>query len=766
MAGQEPNLGRLLRRHRNAASLTQEELAERAGISTRTVSDVERGLRSRLYLDTAERIASALGLAPADRTEFEAAARSHRRIGAEVARDFMGPRSSLPYQPTSLIDRVDEVIAITDALAGGEVRLLTLIGAGGIGKTRVAVAAASRLEGVFPRGVFFVPLATTHGAEALLFNLASSIGIRPDVALDLEAISNHLAGGRSLLVLDTFEHLLGAAVMVGELIARTPGMTVLATSREALHLRCEREFPLAPLSLPPENTVTDELALEAFPATALFLERARALKPDFALDAFSAAQIASLCTRLDGLPLAIELAAARLRHMPLAALGEELQHLLAVLSGGPRDLPPRQQTMRGTVAWSYDLLLPMEQEAFRALSVFAGGWTLAAARSIIASKHLVDVLAVITALVDKSVALLDGRGPEPRYRMLDVIREFAMDECANRGETKALRQRHAAYFLALAEEAEPALGSGEQAKWYRRLEEAHDDLRAALRWSIENENSLVALRLAGALWQFWRAAGYYTEGRGWLRDALWLAPQAGDEMARAKALWGAAWLACHQGDYDAGEKLAEELLPLAQQTGDRLELRNALAVVGLVAMARGRYQDALEAFRQGLEICRPLGPSWHLATSYLNLGMATTHSGDPAGAEQFLGQALELYRELGDRHFLARSQLYLGYSALAQDDPERARALFQRSLVDFQGLGDKGGIAEGLEALSAIRAAQQDARGAAIIAGAAEALREAIIAEPFAFDSALTSSHLERARSLVPAEEWRAAFIQGYDLPG
>src|SRR5919199_3315767 len=496
-------------------------------------------------------------------------------------------------------------------------RLLSLTGVGGIGKTRLALAASTAVRGDFPDGVCFVSLAQTRDPALVASLVAQALGVNParDPVADL--VKAHLAERRVLVVLDTFETVLDAGPFVADLLTSCPGLTLLVTSRAALRVRGEYEFGVPPLGLAADGA-----------AATLFAERALAVRGDLNLRGSAAPVVAEICRRLDGVPLAIELAAARVKHLPVIALRDHLDHRLGVLTGGAQDLPRRQRAMRDTIAWSYDLLGVDTQALFRRLSVFVG-WTLGSARVVCgAPEPAVDVLVGLSTLVDHSlVTLADGPLSAARYAMPDVVREYAVELCDAAGETPVLADRHAEHFTTLAEEAEPALRRPGQRDWHHTLDADLPNLRQAFHWSIQHQDAGRALRLAGAVWMFWLWHGGFAEGRRWLTNALSL-PSGQYPTARAKALWGAGWLAYHQGDYGDTAASAEALLDLAPVTGNPLDRRNGLTLRGMTDMAEGHHLDAVSVFEEALEICRRLDAPWLLATSALNLGTAAMHSGD------------------------------------------------------------------------------------------------------------------------------------------
>ncbi len=576
-----PRFADLLRRRRLASGLTQEALAARAGISTRAVSDLERGLHAVPRRDTLALLCDALERAGDERATFAAAA--HRvprpRLASSTSLDPVTQRTtagavtrssqkdSLPVPLTPLFGRHAERTALDALMRNGGDRLVTLTGPGGVGKTRLALAVAEQLGDAFPDGRVFVDLAPLRDPALLVPQIAAALGVRETANRALAgAVHDFLRERRVLLVLDNFEHLLPGAPVVADLLAAAPRVNALVTSRAPLRVRGEREFPVPTLRLPAETGAHDLDRLAAAEAVAFLVDRAQAVQPEFALTVDNAAAVIGICRSLDGLPLALELAAARAKILPPQTLLARLGARLPLLTGGARDAPERQRTLRRAIAWSDDLLDPQARQLFHRLGVFVGGWTLEAAEAVTNVAGSLDVLEGVAALADLSLIRLDEGGPEPRYGMLETIREFAQERLAASGEDAAVRRAHAAYFLGLAEAGKPNLNGAGQRAWLRRLEAEQPNFRAALEVLAASADHEAHQRLAANLGHFWWMRAHLAEGRAHLERAL--ARSAAPTPRRAEALLGIGRIVTSQGDLAAGETWlcrSEALGPLSQR---------------------------------------------------------------------------------------------------------------------------------------------------------------------------------------------------------
>ena len=516
------SFGDWLRQLRSAASLSQEELAERAGLSVRGISDLERGLRHAPRPETVRMLADALALTEDDRASLRAAARP-TLLGENPTK--LAPTSlvslSLPLPLTRLIGRETEITALLARLGGDDARLVTITGAGGTGKTRLALEVAAAVVTIYADGVVFVDLSPLNDAALVTPTIAAALNVRQVSGQSLrDSLAGFLASRRILLVLDSCEQVLAAVPDIAALLASSLGLAILATSREPLHVRGEREFPLQPLPLPAADHLPAVMELARIPSVALFVERAEAGQPDFALTAENASAVAAICRRLDGLPLAIELAAARVKVLPPAALLARLEHRLPFLTGG-RDLPARQRTMRDTIAWSYGLLSPGQQTLFRRLAVFASGFTLASAEAVAEPVGDLAVLDGVVALVDQSLLRQSsGTDDEPRFAMLETVREYGLERLLESQEIDEIKQRHAQHFEQIFTDfvfGSPILMNQESLS---RVVNDHDNVRLALAWFDEHGESDALLRLSSMLYGLWFARGLYGEGLQWAERAL------------------------------------------------------------------------------------------------------------------------------------------------------------------------------------------------------------------------------------------------------
>jgi predicted ATPase len=622
-------------------------------------------------------------------------------------------RNNLPLQPTPLIGREKEVSEVCDLLRSDETRLLTLTGPGGTGKTRLALQAAADLLDDFSDGAFLVPLATLTEAERLLPTVAETLGVRESGEQPLdESLKNYLQERRMLLMLDNFEQVLGAAPTATGLLAGAPGLNVLATSRAPLGLYGEKEYAVPPLSVPDVKHLPDLKNLSQYEAVRLFIERAKSAKADFEVTDENAPALAEICVRLDGLPLAIELAAARIKMLPPKAMLQRLTSRLKLLTGGARDLPERQRTLRATIEWSFALLDEGEQLLFGRLAVFSGGRTLEAIEAICDAEGDLPVEAFegVSSLLDKSL-LRQEEGPngEPRFVMLETVHEFTREKLEQSGEDEEIKRVHAEYFLTLAEGAYPELRGPDQLEWLERLEVEHDNVRAALSWALGRKEVRLALRLGGALSWFWWARGYQSEGRRWLEEALAMEGRGSPEV-RAMALAGVGVLAYEQGDLDRAQEACEEGLELlANEVREASEAKMCLlAFLGWVARQRKDYRRASELFEEVLALSREMSDIWWIATSLSNLAIVSHSLGDSKRATEHYEQSMDLFRELGDKQSLAICLTNLAMLVYSQGDLGRAGKLTEEGVALFSELGTRVAVSMGLYNLGCIALLQDD----------------------------------------------------------
>src|SRR6266446_6495321 len=680
--------------------------------------------------------------------------------------------ANLPVQRTGFVGREKEVAAAKELLLRQDVRLVTVTGPGGIGKTRLAVEVASGLMERFPGGIHFVPLSPLSDPGLIASVIVQTLGVREAGGQSpLEILKKNLQDSLRapmLFLLDNFEHLIQAAPTVAELLAAAPNLKILVTSRAALHVYGEHEFPVPPLALPDSRSQPTVEILSQCPAVALFVQRAVAARPDFELSRGNAAAVTEICTRLDGLPLAIELAAARIKVLSPSSMRTRLASRLQLLTGGARDLPQRQQTLRAAMDWSYDLLNPAEQKLFRRLSVFVGGCNLEGVEAVCDTKGDLDLdlLDGMGSMVDKSLVLqVPATGGEARFAMLETIREYAREKLEVSGEEAPTKRAHAAYCLVLAEEA-PAEQTGTQsAGQMGHFVAEHGNFRAALEWLTDTGDAEWGLRLGAALFRFWEAREYLTEGRTRLGKLLKLPRAAAPTKFRARALFAAGVLAGAQGDYAAADELVGESLEIARQLHDGQGVAVSLNALAVHAQDGGDIAAAHALFEESLAVWRELGDSKDVARALSNLANVATLQGDHARASSLYEECLAIFQGLGDRTGVAWSLNSQGDVARDRGDAPAARELYGQGLTIFQELEHKRGIARLLECFACVAAAQYHSERALRLAGAAAALRQNIGAPLTPAEKAKLEANLKCTRPGLSETSSTAAWLEGWELP-
>jgi predicted ATPase/transcriptional regulator with XRE-family HTH domain len=826
------SFGYWMRRRRKTLDLTQNELAQQVGCAVGTIQKLE-GDERRPSKQLAARLADLLLIPSAERDIFLKVAR------AELSSDQLEiddrPSEILPLRPldrsvtnlpapaTPFIGRERERTALRHLLGRDDVRLVTLSGPGGTGKTRLGLQVAADILDRFEHGAWFVNLAPIGDLTMVAPMIAQALDVREiDGQPILELVKRFLREKRTLLLLDNFEHVVEAAPLISELLSFAAGLKILVTSRTTLRLSGEHEYSVPPLGLPPTTyaglgqdnadgrpTIGGQRpnlqTITQYEAVRLFTERAQAVKADFMVTEENALAVAEICYRLDGLPLAIELAAARVKLFPPQALLERLGSPLKFLTGGARDLPTRQQTIHNTIQWSYQLLDEREKILFARLGAFVGGCTMEAAEGICNSDDTLrlDVVDGIAALVDQSLLRQDeGPGGTPRFVMLETIREYALERLEQRGEVEAVRQWHAKYFLMLAEEAEPELAGPRQVAWLARLDRDLDNLRAALGWSIEHHEIETALRLAGALTWFWFTRSYWNEGRRWFETTL--ARSAGAARAsRAKALLGSGQLATFQNDHDhaymrceqahalylelddrrgaawalfflsvaaqdqsdltRSNAAAAESLALRRSIGDRRGIAYSLHAEGEAALYAGEFARAMKLCDEGLALFRAIGDTYGISLSLLITAEAAYATGDYDRAKQLCQECLHVNHELGDRRGRGMTLEILGRVTRAQGEDLVARSLYAQALSLLSDAGDRWSVARCIESI-AVMYVESDTWRAARLFGAAETLRQSIGLPQTYLDRSRCEQAVAAARARLGATGFEAVWAGGGEL--
>jgi predicted ATPase len=688
-----------------AADPTDEEAVR--GLMRALATAGHRDEARRVYERCRHALREELGVEPDTETEALMA-----RLHAVTPDQVVAPALTMPHIDnlptplTPLVGRIDELEEVQSLLWDPAVRLVTLTGPGGVGKTRLALEGARQVADDFADGVCFVPLAPARDATFVMPTIARTLGVAEAGDEPLaDRVRDVLRARELLLVLDNFEAVIPAAAEVVALLEAAPRLKALVTSREPLHVRGEHKLNTPPLAIPPSSIVTAQ-AVSRYDAVTLFVQRAHAVRADFSLSDDNASTVAAICTRLDGLPLAIELAAARVRGMESEVLLARLSRRLAVLTGGYRDLPARQQTMRDAIAWSHDLLTVDEQVVFRRLAVFAGGGGVDAAVQIVnAVGVLPDVPALLRSLAERSLLLVEDRGDEPRWSILETIREFGLEQLRASDEVEAVRRAHATYYLTLAERAEPELTGPAQASWLDRLEVEHGNVGAALDWSLSGDQPETARRFVGALWHFWQVRGHVAEGRAWAEAAV-AHGDAEPTVACATAWRAAGLLAEYHGDYEQAVTRHEAAATIWRELGDERNLARTLDHLGNCAHDRGDFARAVVLHEQALVLARNVGDPRGIASALGNLGIMAIHQGQLETARQRLEEALTLMRELRHAHGVGLALSQLGVVALRAGDIARAVRLNEEALTVWRQLGDQDEAASALVNLgSAVRLA-------------------------------------------------------------
>jgi predicted ATPase/DNA-binding CsgD family transcriptional regulator len=650
----------------------------------------------------------------------------------------------------------------------GETRLLTLTGSGGSGKTRLALAVASELVEGFEDGVWMIELAPLADSSLVAQAVASALGVREQPGRSLtEMLSGYLGSKKLLLVLDNCEHLIEACAELAESLLRScPELRILATSREALGIAGEISWSVPSLTLPDLRRLLDVESLSRYEAARLFVERAVAANPTFTLTEQNAPAVARVCYRLDGIPLAIELAAVRTKVLSVEEISDRLDGSFGLLASVGRTAILRHRTLHATMDWSHELLPEQERILLRRLSVFAGGFTLKAVESVCVWEDLQreDVLDLLSHLVDKSLVLVAEQDSETRYRLLEAVRQYGWEKLSESGEEGQLREQHARYYLALAEEAEPELKGEGQVAWLERLEREHDNLRVAMRLLLGQGESEEASRLGWALWLFWGIRGYYDEGRRSMEQAL--SVEGSDAMpasARAKALYVEGMMENYQGDHLSAEVMLEESTSLFRELDDKLGTAYALSNAGFAALGQGQPQKAITLTEEAVDLFLEVDETWGAAIELGFLAVAWRDQGDHERAKRLAERGLALSREVGERQAISVALNTLATLAQAERDHERARELFEEGLTVSAELGNESDVVHCLEGLASIAGAEGSIVRAARLWGAAEALLEEIEVGVHTYvpDRSLQQSQVAAARAQLEEAEWTAAWAEG-----
>jgi len=764
--------GAHLRALRAKAGLTQEELAERAGLTANGVSALERGARTKPYPHTVRSLADALGVASDERRRFIAAAtratNGHEPVvDAAVIPDHhaLAPAAAatLPSSPTALVGREDEIAVVLSLAARPEVRLVTLTGTAGVGKTRLALEVARRSE-----TATFVALASLTDPVLLPSIVAETLDLPDTAGAGSAALVEALRDRGGMLVLDNFEHLLAAAAVIADLLAGCPKLTLLVTSRAPLRIRGEREFAVAPLDLPSSTHHPDPVDVTASPAGRLFVDRARSVLPRFEVTADNAGDVAAICWRLGGLPLALELAAGKVKLLAPRDLLARLDTALSV--GCTRDLPERQRTMRATLDWSYQLLTEDEQTLFRHLAMFGGPFRLDAAEALVGAMVGPErVLGLVNGLVEQSLLTVTFHGGNgTRYALLEPVRQYAADLMAEHDEADSAGRAFSAYYLAYTDEAAPHYWGPDQVEWLHRTEEEAPHIRVAIAGALTRDDGETAARMCWNLWPAWWMSGRFRDGQRWVSDAL---RHPLPTFFRSRALWLRGVTRYVESDFTGALQWWARAVDCAQESDDRICVAYGVVGRGLALLSLGRRDAAEQAFREGLQIAVEQGQEWLSALTRIWLGTLLLASGDAQGSVAIFEAAIEAARTRGDRLVAYAGLFNLAMASLALGNEGRAESLFRESVALSHENRDAANLAFALDGLAVVEGRRGNPRRSALLLGAAEAMRQASEARVYHYylpDDNLRERTQFEAEAALGATNFTAAWDAGMclDLAG
>jgi non-specific serine/threonine protein kinase len=721
-----------------------------------------------------QRIETASGRADGERTneptEIFHSAPTERSEPLDTDEDLSAHKTA-PHNLTESFERIIgrelEIASLCEMLAEPQVRLVTMTGIGGTGKTTLSRAVARRMLPAFEHGVFFIEMADVFRSDVVASTIAKPLGIREEGGRPvIEVLKDHLRNKEILLVIDNFEQVVDAAPQINELLLSADRLKILVTSREVLRLTSEVEFQVPPLTLPDPETATSFDELSETEAVTLFVERAKTARSGFTLARENIEDVVAICSLLDGLPLAIELAAARIRILSPAALRDKLEKSLDLLAGVSRDRPERQRTMRGAVLWSYELLSPQEKQVFRELSVFSGGFRFDSAESVCqtsAYTHALDLVDVISSLIDKSLLIQkESKDGEPRFRMLEVVRGFALELLGSEGDLDSTKRRHAECFVGLGEAAEPQIQGASSDVWLSRLAEEHDNIRAAMDWGLANAPDL-AVRLAVSVRNYWLVQSHLSEGFGWLKAA---ASSGFDPPAslRFKLLNGLGLSARFRGDYDTARRAYEDGLAAGIEAGDKSGTALSHRGLGLVSMQQGDLEAARVYFDAGLAISRELDDKYGIAMSLSFLGDLARTEGKYADARPHFEEAVELFRRLENRTAVSDALNNLGAALVCLGETERAAKCFEEAIRSARELSNRITISCSLDGFAAVAERSGDLHKAAVLSGAAEGLRELIGYKIEPAESKFREFYLSKLGERLDPEELNVMVDQGRRL--